>query len=66
MVRWHVTRWWATTGLPHVRRSFNLDYESLPDQKEASRGTRCQFHSYQRTCKVLDVSRRACILFQAG
>ena len=39
---------------------------SLPDQKEASRGTGCQFHSYQRTCRVLDVSRRACILFWTG
>ena len=49
-------------GLPHVRRSFNLGSVSLPDQKEGGGGPWCQLHSHQSACKVLHVSRRACLL----
>ena len=54
------------TGLQHVRRSFNPDSVSLPDQKEGGGGLGCQLYSHQSACRVLHVSRRACILNMAG
>ena len=61
-----MTRWWAMTELSHVRRSFNPGSVSLPDQKEGGGDPGCQFYSHQSACRVLHVSRRACILNMAG
>ena len=66
MVKWHVTRLWGITGLPHVKRSFNPGNVSLPDQKEGGGGPGCQLYSHQSACRVLHVSRRACLLKMAG
>ena len=65
-VRWQVTRLWAVIGLPHVRRSFNPGSVSLLDQKEGGGGPGCQLYSHQSACRVLHVSRRACLLKMAG
>ena len=64
-MKWQMTGLWAITGLPHVRRSFNQGSVSLLDQKEGDGGTGYERYSHQSACRVLHVSRRACLLNKA-